>query len=175
MKAKDHSEHHSTGHGSEHHPKGYAGGSQGGDAYRSFFIQLGLSAIAMFFAMYAMIATFEHFVFNLNNVYMTLLMVAPMAVIMLLLMRDMYKDKRLNAIVLASSVAVFIAALLGIRTQTPIGDAELLRAMIPHHSGAILMCEQADLSDPKVQSLCRTIVESQRKEIADMQAMLAAR
>ena len=171
MKEKDHSAHHSAGHGTEHHPKGHASGAHGGDAYRSFLIQLGLSAIAMFVAMYAMIATFEHFVFNLNNVYMTLLMVAPMAVIM----RDMYKDKRLNAIVLASSVAVFIAALLGIRTQTPIGDAELLRAMIPHHSGAILMCEQADLSDPKVQSLCRTIVESQRKEIADMQAMLAAR
>ena len=173
MKEKDHSAHHSAGHGTEHHPKGHASGAHGGDAYRSFLIQLGLSAIAMFVAMYAMIATFEHFVFNLNNVYMTLLMVAPMAVIMLLMMRDMYKDKRLNAIVLASSVAVFIAALLGIRTQTPIGDAELLRAMIPHHSGAILMCREASLSDPELMTLCGEITQAQREEIDQMERIAA--
>lgn len=141
--------------------------------YKNYFIQLGLSAVAMFIAMYAMIASLAHFVFNLNNVYMTLLMVAPMAVIMLLMMRDMYKDKRTNAIILAVSAVVFIAALFGIRTQTPIGDDELLRAMIPHHSGAILMCEQAKLSEPDVQALCRGIIDSQKKEIADMQALLA--
>ncbi len=141
--------------------------------YKNYFIQLGLSAVAMFIAMYAMIASFEHFVVNLNTVYMTLLMVAPMAVIMLLMMQDMYKDRRNNAIILAVSVVVFVGALLGIRTQTPIGDDELLRAMIPHHSGAILMCEQAELSNPSVQSLCRAIIDSQRKEIAEMQALLA--
>ncbi len=140
--------------------------------YKSYFIQLGLSAAAMFIAMYAMIASFEHFVVNLNTVYMTLLMVAPMAVIMLLLMQDMYKDKRRNAIILAVSSVVFVGALLGIRTQTPIGDDELLRAMIPHHSGAILMCEQAKLSNPQVRSLCNSIIESQRKEIAEMRVML---
>lgn len=141
--------------------------------YMNYFIQLGLSAIAMFIAMYAMIASLEHFVVNLNTVYMTLLMVAPMAVIMLLLMQDMYKDKRMNAIILAVSAVVFVGALLGIRTQTPIGDDELMRAMIPHHSGAILMCEQADLSDPQVQSLCRSIIDAQHREIAEMQALLA--
>ena len=140
--------------------------------YKNYFIQLGLSAIAMFIAMYAMIASLEHFVVNLNTVYMTLLMVAPMAVIMLLLMQDMYKDKRRNAIILAVSSVVFVGALLGIRTQTPIGDDELLRAMIPHHSGAILMCEQAKLSNPQVRSLCNSIIESQRKEIAEMRVML---
>jgi uncharacterized protein (DUF305 family) len=106
---------------------------------------------------------------------MTLLMVAPMAIIMLLLMRDMYKDRRLNMAIVAVSVVVFLAALLGIRTQTPIGDAELMRAMIPHHSGAILMCEQAKLSKPDVIELCRNIVASQRKEIAQMQGLLAGR
>jgi hypothetical protein len=143
--------------------------------YRSYFIQLGLSAVAMFVAMYAMIASIEHFVFNLNTLYMTLLMVAPMAIIMLLFMRDMYKDRRLNIVIVAVSAGVFVAALLGIRTQTPIGDAELMRAMIPHHSGAILMCEQAKLSRPDVIELCRNIVASQRKEIAQMQSLLAGR
>lgn len=141
--------------------------------YKSFFLMLGLSAVAMFLAMYAMIASLAHFVINLNMIYMTGLMVAPMAVIMLLFMLHMYKDKRMNAVVIASSVVVFLVCLFGIRTQTPIGDAGLLRAMIPHHSGAILMCEQAKLSDPAVVSLCKDIVEAQKKEIAQMQGLLA--
>jgi uncharacterized protein (DUF305 family) len=141
--------------------------------YRSFFIMIGLSAVAMFLAMYAMIASWAHFVFNLNMVYMTGLMVAPMAVIMLLFMLHMYKDKRMNAIIAAVSALIFIGSFLGIRTQTPIGDAELLRAMIPHHSGAILMCEQSKLSDPDVVSLCKKIVEAQKSEIAEMQGLLA--
>lgn len=141
--------------------------------YKNYFIQLGLSAAAMFISMYAMIASFEHFVVNLNTIYMAVLMAAPMAIIMLLMMRDMYKDRRTNAIILAVSVLLFVGALLGIRTQTPIGDAELLRAMIPHHSGAILMCEQAHLSNPQVQLLCRNITESQRREIDEMQTILA--
>lgn len=140
--------------------------------YRSFFIQLGISAIAMFLAMYAMIASLAHFSFNLNNLYMTLVMVAPMAVIMLLFMAGMYKDKRMNAIILVVSAVVFVGALLGIRTQTPIGDIELVRAMIPHHSGAILMCEQAKLADPEIDKLCEGIIASQEQEIAQMQAWL---
>ena len=61
------------------------------------------------------------------------------------------------------------------RTQAAIGDKEFLRSMIPHHSGAILMCEQAAITDPEVVGLCKQIVESQRKEIAQMKAMLARR
>jgi hypothetical protein len=95
--------------------------------YRNYFVQLGLSAIAMFLAMYAMIASLQHFVFNLNTIYMTLLMVAPMAVIMLLFMREMYKDRRTNMLIIAGSVLVFLLSLWGIRTQTPIGDTGLVR------------------------------------------------
>jgi uncharacterized protein (DUF305 family) len=141
--------------------------------YRNYFIQLGLSAVAMFIAMYAMIASIEHFVVNLNMIYMTALMVAPMALIMLFFMRDMYKNLRLNVAIVIGSAVVFLASLIGIRTQTPIGDAELMRAMIPHHSGAILMCEKAKLSRPEVIELCKGIRSSQRQEIAQMQALLA--
>lgn len=126
----------------------------------------------MFIAMSAMIASLDHFVVKLNTIYMTLLMVAPKAVIMVLLMQDMHKHKRMNAVILADSAVVFVGALLGIRTQAPMGDDELLRAMIPHHSGAILMYEQADLANPQVPSLCRDSTDSQRKEIADTQALL---
>ena len=141
--------------------------------YKSFFTMLGLSAVAMFLAMYVMIASLDHFVLNLNMFYMTIVMVAPMAIIMLLFMLHMYKDKRMNTIIVASSAAVFVLVFWLIRTQTPIGDGELLRGMIPHHSSAILMCEQSKLSDPEVIALCDNIVASQKEEIAAMQALLA--
>jgi len=141
--------------------------------YRNYFIQLGLSAVAMYVAMYAMIASLAHYTFNLNMIFMTLLMVAPMAIIMLLFMRDMYKDKRMNAGIVGVSVLAVAFSFFGIRTQTPIDDTELMRAMIPHHSGAILMCGQAKLSDAEVTELCRGIIESQEREIAQMQAWLA--
>lgn len=141
--------------------------------YRSFLLMLGLSAVAMFLVMYVMIASLDHFVFNLNMLYMTILMVAPMAIIMLLFMLHMYKDKRMNTIIVASSAAAFVLVFWLIRTQTPIGDAELLRGMIPHHSGAILMCGQSKLSDPDVIALCEKIIASQKDEIAEMQALLA--
>ncbi len=141
--------------------------------YRSFLLMLGLSAVAMFLVMYVMIASLDHFALNLNMLYMTILMVAPMAIIMLLFMLHMYKDKRMNTIIVASSVGVFVLVFWLIRTQTPIGDAELLRGMIPHHSSAILMCEQSKLSDPEVIALCDKILATQRQEIAQMQALLA--
>lgn len=141
--------------------------------YKTFFLMIGMSAVTMFLAMYAMIASLAHFVVNLNMIYMTGLMVAPMTVIMLLFMLHMFKDKRMNSIIIASSAVLFVACLFGIRTQTPIGDAGLLRAMIPHHSSAIVICEHAKLSDLDVQALCKSIVVAQKKEIAEMQGLLA--
>lgn len=98
--------------------------------YRSFFVMLGLGAVTMFLATYAMIASL---VFNLNTFYMTGLMIAPMATIMLLSMLHMCKDKRMNATIIASSALDFLLRFFGIRKQTPIGDSELLRAVISHH------------------------------------------
>ncbi|MFC5506766.1 MULTISPECIES: DUF305 domain-containing protein [Bosea] len=123
--------------------------------------------------MYTMIATVAHFRFNLNNVYMTLMMVAPMTVIMLVSMRSMFPSRRINLAVGAAAILVFAVSFVGMRTQAGIGNAEFLRAMIPHHSGAILMCEQATLTDPEIKALCGDIVASQRKEIAQMEALLA--
>jgi uncharacterized protein (DUF305 family) len=68
---------------------------------------------------------------------------------------------------------VFIAGFAAMRNQTAVGNAQFLRSMIPHHSGAILMCEQASITDPEIVTLCRNIIEAQKKEIAQMEAMLA--
>ena len=84
----------------------------------------------------------------------------------------MFPSKRLNVLLLAGSAVAFFGSFALIRTQTTIDDTAFLRSMIPHHSGAILMCEQASLSDPKLVSLCRQIIKSQREEIAQMKTML---
>jgi uncharacterized protein (DUF305 family) len=126
----------------------------------------------MYFVMYAMIATLQHLRFNLNNVYMTLMMVAPMSIIMLVSMRSMFPARARNAAIVVAALAIFALSFVAMRWQIAIGDAELLRAMIPHHSGAILMCREASLTDPEIVSLCSTIADSQQREIAQMEAIL---
>jgi uncharacterized protein (DUF305 family) len=123
--------------------------------------------------MYTMMATLAHFRFNLNNVYMTLMMVAPMTVIMLVSMRSMFPSRRMNLIIGAGAVAVFALSFAGMRTQAGVGNAEFLRSMIPHHSGAILMCEKASLTEFEIKTLCGEIIAAQKKEIAQMDAILA--
>jgi uncharacterized protein (DUF305 family) len=127
----------------------------------------------MYLVMYTMIATLGHFYFNVNNVYMTLMMVAPMAAIMLISMRAMFTDRRRNTLILVAAAAIFIASLAAMRTQAGVGDTQFLKSMIPHHSGAILMCEEASLTDPQIVALCGEIIRSQTAEIATMKAILA--
>ena len=100
------------------------------------------------------------------------MMVAPMAVIMLLSMRSMFPSERINLAIWTGAAAIFLASFVAMRTQAGVGNAEFLRAMIPHHSGAILICEKASITDPEIVALCRGIVESQHKEIAQMRVIL---
>lgn len=141
--------------------------------YRDFAIELGIDFVIMYFVMYTMIASTGHLYLNVNNVYMTLMMVAPMAVIMLLSMRSMFRMRKVNIAIALAAAVVFALSFVGMRTQAAVGDRQFLRSMIPHHSGAILMCEQASLSDSEIVALCRQIVESQRAEIAKMEQLLA--
>lgn len=141
--------------------------------YRMFGLNLAISALVMYFVMFTMIYSFDEFFNNLNMVYMALMMAAPMGILMLLMMNSMYADRKLNIILHASFAAIFILALFGMRTQALVGDNQFLRSMIPHHSGAILMCERASIKDPEIQSLCANIIRSQKAEIAQMKAILA--
>jgi uncharacterized protein (DUF305 family) len=142
------------------------------NAYGALALEMMIDFIIMYLAMYAMIATLDHFHLNLNNVYMTLMMVAPMTLVMLVAMRSMYPSRRLNLIIGAGAVVVFIGAFAAMRTQAGVGDEEFLRSMIPHHSGAILMCEQASITDREIQALCDDIVRGQAAEIARMETIL---
>jgi uncharacterized protein (DUF305 family) len=105
--------------------------------------------------------------------YMTLMMVAPMVVAMILAMRHMFPSKVANSALIVGSIAVFLGSFALIRTQTTIDDRAFTRSMIPHHSGAILMCQEASLADPELKTLCGEIVEGQRREIDQMKAILS--
>jgi uncharacterized protein (DUF305 family) len=100
------------------------------------------------------------------------LMTAPMVVIEVFVMRGMYHDKRLNTLVLIGSVVGGVACVAFIRQQTAVSDRQFLRSMIPHHAGAILMCEQSPIQDPEIRALCRTIISGQQAEIDQMTAKL---
>jgi uncharacterized protein (DUF305 family) len=102
------------------------------------------------------------------------LMAAPMGIIELALMASMYENKRLNAIVLAVSIAAVAVFWTLIRQQTLVSDRQFLRSMIPHHAGAILMCEEARLQDAEIKALCAEIISGQRAEIDQMKQKLDA-
>jgi uncharacterized protein (DUF305 family) len=131
-----------------------------------------VSFISMYVLMYSMVDRFDNVVNSLNQVYMAAVMAAPMVLIELWLMGGMYPNRRLNAIVAIAALVVGIASLVAIRRQAGISDRQFLRSMIPHHAGAILMCQQASFRDPQVQALCGPIVSSQTEEIAIMKRLL---
>ena len=103
---------------------------------------------------------------------MALLMVGPMAVIMMAMMSNMYSNKRANQLIIIIGVVVFTGALIGLRTQRPINDVQYMRAMIPHHSSAIMTSKHADIRDPEVKQLSEQIIKSQQIEIGQMEKML---
>ena len=140
--------------------------------YRHLLIMAALSFITMYILMYAMVDTIGNVYNNFNQFYMAGLMVAPMVLIELLVMRAMYPDKRRNMLIIAISIIALLSFFLLIRQQTVINDNQFLRSMIPHHGGAILMCEQAPIQDAEIQALCGNIISSQQSEIDQMKAIL---
>ncbi len=141
--------------------------------YKIFFAMLGCSFVAMYITMYLNTYSLDHVYFSLTRFYMTCLGISAMAVIMLLFMLKMYTDKKKNLAILLGSLVLFSSALFLVRSQKPIiGDLLWLRAMIPHHSIAILTSERADIQDPEVKKLANDIIEAQRKEIDEMKLMI---
>jgi uncharacterized protein (DUF305 family) len=132
-----------------------------------------LHFIAMYIFMYAMVNVFDNVFNSLNQVYMAALMTASMVLIELPLMSSMYKSKKLNTVIIAAGAIVLIGSWFGIRQQAAIGDRQFLRSMIPHHAGAILMCQQASIQDQEVRTLCNNIISGQQAEIDQMKTILS--
>lgn len=131
-----------------------------------------LSFIAMFILMYAMVDRFANVYPNINQFYMAALMAAPMVIIELLVMRSMYPDMKMNMMFGGVAFAALVIFFLGIRAQTAVGDVQFVKSMIPHHSGAILMCDRATIADLELKKLCGEIVKGQQQEIEQMKKIL---
>jgi uncharacterized protein (DUF305 family) len=141
--------------------------------YNKMALMLLVSFIIMYGVMFLNVAETNHIYISLTRTYMTLLMVAPMAMLMLIMMGKMYANKKRNTVIAIGAVIVFVVALVGLRTQTPIGDVQYMKAMIPHHSSAIMVSNNANLKDPEVKKLAEDIIIAQEKEIALMKTILA--
>lgn len=142
-------------------------------AYKRFLAMVVTSTVVMFVLMYSTVYRLEHVWWSETRFWMALYMGATMAVVMLSFMLAMYTDTRKNVAVYAGSAVLIIAGLLLVRSQATVQDVGWMKAMIPHHSIAILTSERAEISDPRVQRLADEIIEAQRREIAEMEALIA--
>lgn len=143
------------------------------NSYLRFAAMIATSTLVMFGLMYLNTYALDHVFFSETRAYMALYMGAMMAVVMLSFMLGMYTNKGVNAAIFLTAVLVFGVAVWLLRSQATVQDVSWMKAMIPHHSIAILTSERAELSDPRVQSLAAEIVETQRLEIAEMKALIA--
>ena len=140
--------------------------------YLRFFGMLIVSFCVMYGVMFLNVNDLEHIYSSTTRLYMTILMISPMAIIMLVFMPKMYPNNKLNVAIYISSAVIFVITFTFLRNQTFISDNEYLRAMIPHRSSAILTSSRADLKDPQVRQLADSIIKSQRKEIYLMKSFL---
>lgn len=141
-------------------------------SYRTFAGMILTSMVVMYGLMYLNTYEFAHVRWSETRLYMTFIMGAAMAVIMLSFMRGMYSNKKLNLAIYIGSLVVFLLALFLVRSQTLVGDSSYMSAMIPHHSIAILTSENAQIEDVRVRDLADGIIEAQRREIAEMNWLL---
>lgn len=142
-------------------------------SYLRFFTMIGVSMVVMFLLMYANTYQLpEHVRFSETRLFMTLIMGAAMAIIMLFFMRGMYKNKQANAAIYIGASLMLILSIWLVRSQTTVTDSDYMEAMIPHHSIAILTSERAQIEDLRVQALSIEIIDAQRREIGEMEWLI---
>jgi len=141
--------------------------------YRRFAAMIATSTVVMFGLMYLNTYQFDHATFSETRGWMALLMGATMAIIMLSFMLHMMENRRVNLGIYLGSIVVFAASLWLVRSQATVDQVSYMKAMIPHHSIAILTSERAEITDPRVRELADEIIEAQRREIEEMKALIA--
>ncbi len=140
--------------------------------YARFGAMIATSTVVMLGLMYLNTYQLDHVSFSETRTYMAFVMGASMAVIMLSFMQNMLTNRRVNISIFVGSAVVFSLALWLVRSQVTVEDVSYMKAMIPHHSIAILTSERAQITDPRVRELADKIIESQRKEISEMKALI---
>jgi hypothetical protein len=155
----------------------YQSGQQHGQSMRSmkystFFMMIGAGTVIMYGLMYLNVYEADHIFFSQTRAWMALIMGATMAAVMLAFMWGMYPDKKANASILVGSAIVFGLSLWLVRSQATVDDVSYMKAMIPHHSIAILTSERAGITDPRVRKLADGIIATQKKEIGEMRGLI---
>ena len=142
-------------------------------SYTRFAAMIATSTVVMFGLMYLNTWALEHVRYSQTRTWMALLMGATMAIVMLGFMFSMYKNRRANIAIFAGAALVFAGSLWLVRSQATVGDVAYMKAMIPHHSIAVLTSERAHIRDPRVRLLADRIIEAQVREIGEMEALIA--
>ena len=140
--------------------------------YARFGAMIAVSTLVMFVLMYLNTYSIGHIEFSETRGYMALIMGASMAVVMLLFMRGMYANRGMNVAIVLAATATFALSLWLVRSQATVDDVSYMRAMIPHHSIAILTSRRAHISDPRVRALADGIIEAQVREIDEMKRLI---
>ena len=156
----------------EHQPhdrEARAGHGPHGRPYLMFWVNMALGLVVMYVVMFSMIDSWVDFRNNLNMFYMAMTMWAPMGIFMLATMPGMYPNRKANIALYVLFAVLTAGSFWATRAQALIGDRQFIASMIPHHSGAILMCREARLSDPELVTLCGEITKAQREEITQME------
>jgi uncharacterized protein (DUF305 family) len=141
--------------------------------YARFGAMIFTSTVVMFGLMYLNSYSADHLYFSQTRAWMALVMGAGMALVMLPFMLGMYDDARANVAIVVAGIVVFAGALWLVRSQATVDDVSYMKAMIPHHSIAILTSERAHIRDPRVRKLADGIIDAQRREIAEMKQLVA--
>ena len=142
-----------------------------GNAYSLFLINMLAGLAIMYAAMFTMIDSWTDYRNNLNMFYMALTMWAPMGLLMLVTMPSMFRNRTANLSLATLFVLLTLGSFMATRSQALIGDRQFIASMIPHHSGAILMCNKTELRDAELLALCRSIASDQRAEIDKMKSI----
>lgn len=140
--------------------------------YSRFFAMIATSTVTMFGLMYLNTFAWEHVFFSETRAYMAILMGATMAIIMLGFMLGMYRNRPVNIAIFVTAGVVFAVSLYLVRSQLTVGQVSYMKAMIPHHSIAIMTSERAEITDPRARELAASIIEAQRREIAEMRYLI---
>lgn len=144
-----------------------------GKGYATFFAMIITSTVVMYGLMYLNTYTIDHVFFSQTRMWMALYMGGMMAIIMLIFMLGMYSNRKMNIAIFIGAAIAFVAGVTLVRTQATVGDVAWMKAMIPHHSIAVLVSERANFTDSRVHDLANAIIKAQRSEIAEMKLYIA--
>ena len=141
-------------------------------SYIRFLAMIATSTVVMFGLMYLNTYAYEHLFYSETRAYMAIVMGSTMAIIMLGFMLNMYKNKKINIAIFVIAIILFTGSLYLVRSQITVSQTSYMKAMIPHHSIAIMTSERAEITDPRVRELADSIIEAQRREIAEMRYLI---